>query len=75
MISYRPLRITLAAKEIKKTQLIKLMGLSSRIVAKFDTNEYVSLEIIDRLCYFLKCQPKDLIEYVATTEDINKEEE
>jgi DNA-binding Xre family transcriptional regulator len=33
-------------------------------MAKLGTNEYVSLEVIDKLCAVLKCQPGDLLEYV-----------
>jgi len=33
-------------------------------MAKLNTNEYVSLEVIDKLCAALNCQPGDLFEYV-----------
>lgn len=60
MISYKPLLKLLIDKNIKKTEL----PLSLPTVAKLSKNEYVSLEVIDKLCEHLECQPGDLIEYV-----------
>lgn len=64
MISYKPLQKLLIDKEINKTELKEITGLSSATIAKFNSNEYVSLEVIDRICESLNCQPGDLIEYV-----------
>ncbi len=74
MISYKPLQKLLIDKDIKKTDLIKLANISSATTAKLSTNEYVSLEIIDRLCKFLKCQPGDLLEYIPDILKESKEE-
>lgn len=41
-----------------------MIGISGATMAKLGTNEYVSLEVIDKLCAVLKCQPGDLLEYV-----------
>ncbi len=60
MISYKPLLKLLIDKNIKKTEL----PLSLPTVAKLSKNEYVSLEVIDKLCEHLNCQPGDLIEHV-----------
>lgn len=60
MISYKPLLKLLIDKNMKKTEL----PLSLPTVAKLSKNEYVSLEVIDKLCEHLNCQPGDLIEYV-----------
>jgi DNA-binding Xre family transcriptional regulator len=61
-ISYRPLFILLAAKGLKKTDLYKIANLSSSAVAKFAKGEPVSLEIIERICKALDCQPNDIFE-------------
>lgn len=68
MISYKPLLKLLIDREIKKKDLQKEANLSWSTIAKFNTNENVSLEIIDRLCFVLKSQPGDLIEYIADQE-------
>jgi DNA-binding Xre family transcriptional regulator len=63
-ISYKPLFIQLATKGLKKTDLYKLANLSSSAVAKFAKGEPVSLDIIERICKALDCQPGDIVEYV-----------
>ncbi|WP_339819165.1 helix-turn-helix transcriptional regulator [Paenibacillus sp. FSL R7-0216] len=64
MISYKPLQKLLIDREIKKLELLKMTGISSATLAKLNTNEYVSLEIIDKICSALKCQPGDLLEHI-----------
>ncbi|WP_068505805.1 helix-turn-helix domain-containing protein [Paenibacillus kribbensis] len=65
MISYKPFRKLLIDREIKKQDLLKMTGISSATMAKLNTNEYVSLEVIDKLCTVLGCQPGDLLEHIA----------
>lgn len=65
MISYKPFQKLLIDKEIKKQDLLKMTGISSATMAKLNTNEYVSLEVIDKLCTALGCQPGDLLEHIA----------
>jgi DNA-binding Xre family transcriptional regulator len=33
-------------------------------LAKFAKNEYVSMDILDRICKFFNCQIGDIIEYI-----------
>ncbi|ODB58905.1 XRE family transcriptional regulator, partial [Paenibacillus polymyxa] len=61
MISYKPFQKLLIDREIKKQDLLKMTGISSATMAKLNTNEYVSLEVIDKLCAALGCQPGDLL--------------
>jgi DNA-binding Xre family transcriptional regulator len=61
-ISYEPLFHTLIRKGLKKTDLKRLAGLSTSAIAKFAKGEPVSLEIIERLCGALDCQPCDIFE-------------
>lgn len=65
MISYKPFQKLLIDREIKKQDLLKMTGISSATMAKLNTNEYVSLEVIDKLCTALECQPGDLLEHIA----------
>lgn len=64
MISYKLFQKMLIDKNIKKQDLMKQAKISGGTMAKLNTNEYVSLEVIDRLCATLRCQPGDLFEYV-----------
>lgn len=44
-----------------KTQLRESVGFSTSTLAKMSKNEYVSLEIIDNICLFLKCEIEDVV--------------
>ncbi|MDQ1233922.1 putative transcriptional regulator [Paenibacillus sp. SORGH_AS306] len=68
MISYKKLQKLLIDREIKKQELVKMTGISSATMAKLNTNEYVSLEVIDKVCEALDCQPGDLLEYISKKE-------
>lgn len=41
-----------------------MANISKATMAKMNKSEYVSLEVIDKLCAALHCQPADLMEYV-----------
>lgn len=60
--SYKPLFKLLIDSDMKKTDLRKL-GFGTSTIAKFDKGEYVSLEVIDKLCTFFRVQPNDIIEH------------
>ena len=64
MISYKPLQKLLIDRDIKKQDLLKMTGISSATMAKLNTNEYVSLEVIDKICSVLNCHPGDLLEHI-----------
>lgn len=65
MITYKPLLKLLIDKNLKKYDLIPMTGISSSTLAKLSSDSYVSLEVIDKLCKALGCQPGDLMEYVS----------
>jgi DNA-binding Xre family transcriptional regulator len=46
-----------------------MANLTTNTLAKFSKNEPVSLEIIDRLCEVLNCQPGDIFERVEDKEE------
>ena len=64
MISYKPFRKMLIDRDIKKQDIMKQAKVSGGTMAKLNTNQYVSLEVIDRLCIALDCQPGDLLEHI-----------
>jgi len=68
LISYKKLQKLLIDKDIKKTQLKDMIKISSSTLARLNTNQYVSLEVIDKMCEVLNCQPGDLLEYVPDKE-------
>jgi DNA-binding Xre family transcriptional regulator len=68
-ISYRPLFVLLASKGLKKTDLYKMADISTVTVAKFAKGESISLEILERICKALDCQPSDVFEFVEDRDE------
>ena len=62
MISYKPLFKLLIDKEMSLSQLKCLIGCSPRTSAKFSKNEYVSLELLERICKQLNCKLDDIVQ-------------
>ncbi|MCM3165100.1 helix-turn-helix transcriptional regulator [Metabacillus litoralis] len=69
MISYKPLQKLLIDKDLKKQDLVEKAKISWGTMSKFNSNQYVSLEVIDKLCGVLECQPGDLIEYIPDKQE------
>ena len=60
MIKYNNLFALLSMKGMKKTDLLEVI--SSPTLAKLSKNQYVSGEVIDKLCVFLECQPSEIMQ-------------
>lgn len=67
-IKYYKLLDRLNRLEISKEDLRLKIGVSSATLAKLSKNQYVSLEVIDKICDVLRCQPGDILEYVPDKE-------
>jgi len=68
MISYRPLQHTLIDKGVKKMELVKLVGMSNSTLSKLNNNEYVALEVLERICLALDCRIENVVEIVEAPE-------
>lgn len=68
MISYKPFQKMLIDRDLMKKEVMQIASISNATMAKLNTNEYVSLEVIDKLCAALACQPGDLLEYIPDGE-------
>ena len=62
--NYAKLWKLLIDKHINKTNLRELSGISTGTLAKLGKNEYVSAEVLEKICVALKCQIGDIIEFV-----------
>ncbi|MDU5081209.1 helix-turn-helix transcriptional regulator [uncultured Tissierella sp.] len=51
-------------KGMKRTDLIKVVGISASTLAKMGKNEYVAMEVLDRICTYLNCEISDIVEHV-----------
>ena len=61
--SFNPLWKLLVDKEMTKEQLRVALKLSPSTMAKMGKGEYVSLEVIERICRYFDCQPGDIFVY------------
>lgn len=64
MIKYYKLFDLLQRRGLKKTDLLKLVGISSPTLAKLSKGESITTDIICRICAALDVQPGDIMEYI-----------
>ena len=61
-VNYKKLWILLIEKHISKAQLRKSVNFSPATLTKLNKNEYVSMEILTRICKVLDCDIGDIVE-------------
>ena len=64
-IKYYKLLDLLNRSNIAKEELRVKIEVSSATMAKLSKNQPVSLDVIDKICATLNCQPGDILEYIA----------
>ena len=62
MVSYKPLWHTLLSHDMKKMDLVGRGVVSRATLAKMGRDEYVALEVIDRICSELGCPIEAVVE-------------
>ena len=62
--NYNKLWKILIDRKMKKTDLIELAGVSTTTLAKLSEDEYVSMEILYRICKSLNCNIGDITEFI-----------
>lgn len=62
MVSYKPLWHTLLSRDMKKMDLVDRGVVSRATLAKMGKDEYVALEVIDRICSELGCPIEAVVE-------------
>lgn len=63
-VSYDKLWKLMKANKMKKQDLAKAAELSSYMMAQLGKDEYVSLEVIAKLCKVFHCDVGDIVEMV-----------
>lgn len=63
-VTYKPLWKLLIDKDIKKTKMGEAIGISTSTLSKLNKDEYVSLDVLVRICSYLKCQISDICEVI-----------
>lgn len=69
MINYNKLWKLLIDKGMNKSDLRKLVGMSSGSLAKLGKNEPVSMDIILRICQKLNCDVGDIMEVIENNDE------
>ncbi|WP_342046011.1 helix-turn-helix domain-containing protein [Bacillus sp. OTU530] len=69
LISYAPLMATLHKKKMSKTDLQKLINVSSATIAKISKDEFISMKVIDDICETLNCSIEDVIVHIQQQKD------
>ena len=62
IISYNKLWKLIIDKEINKTQLREMTGITTNILAKLGKNESVQIEVLAKICEVLECDLTDIVE-------------
>lgn len=61
-IDYKPLWKLLIDHNMTKTQLREKTGISTSTLAKLSKGEPVAMEVVEKICIALDCQPGDIME-------------
>lgn len=61
-VCYNKLFKMLIDKGLKKTEFAKKVGISQNTLAKLSKNEFVSMEILVKICRGLNCTVDDILE-------------
>ncbi len=61
--SFKPLWVKLAQEEMTKEELRVALGLSSATIAKMGKGEYVSMEVLDKLCNHFDVPLSEVVEH------------
>lgn len=68
-VSYNKLFKLLIDKGMKRTELRRMTGISPNTLTKLSNNEFVSMEILVKICRSLACDIGDIVEIVKKPEN------
>ena len=69
-ISYNKLWKLMIDLNMNKTQLRKIAGLSTNIIARLSKNESVSMDTLLRICKALHCNVGDIIDVIEESDQL-----
>ncbi len=69
MITYEPLWETLNDRNLSTYDLIYKCGLSANTIHRMKNNMAITTTTLNELCFILKCQVTDVLEYHESDED------
>ena len=66
-VCYKKLWKILIDKNMKKTDLRTITGISTSTLAKLGKDENVSTEVLEKICSALNCDVGDIMEFIPDT--------
>lgn len=63
-VSYNRLFKLLIDKELKKTEFAKKVNIGQNTLAKLSKNEFVSMDVLAKICEGLDCRIEDIMEFI-----------
>lgn len=69
-VSYKGLWKLLIDKDMTKSQMREAVGISTSTLSKLTHDEYVSLDVLVRICTYLECQISDICEVIHDDEKL-----
>ncbi len=67
-VSYKKLWKLMIDKNINKTELTHLAGITTNAMAKLGRDEDVKVNVLEKLCTTLDCTLDDIVEFVPDSE-------
>lgn len=71
-VSYNKLFKLMIDRGISKTELAKMVGISPATRAKLSKNQYVSMEVLVKICKCLGCSFDEIVEIIPDKEIYDK---
>lgn len=71
MFSFAPLWKLLIDRKMTKTDLRLAIRISTTTLAQMGKNEYISMDVLHRICEYFNVQPGEVLEYVKEEEGGN----
>ena len=68
-ISYNKLFKLVIDRGQKKTEFAKAVGLSSNTLAKLSKNEYISMEMLLKICKYLECTVDEIMDILPDKDE------
>ena len=72
-ISYRPLWVILAEREMTKKELREKSGISTASLAKLGKGEDLTTDVLLKICETLNCNINEIVETVSNENEEKKE--
>lgn len=71
-VNYKNLWKLLIDEEMKKGEMAEEVGISSSTLYKLTKDEYVSLDVLVRICSYFQCQLSDICEVEHEASEVGK---